>query len=66
MKEYTYTELELYENYFFVYDGVVYYGQAVKSDWDEENKPTHFTVTMSYENDKEICNIWDATLIYQL
>ena len=35
-------------------------------DWDEENKPTHFTVIMSYENDKEICNIWDATLIYQL
>lgn len=56
----------LYEFYFFIFNGVVYYGQAVKADWDDRDQPTHFTVETLYEGFKEICNIWNATLIYKI
>ena len=66
MKVIDYSDCVLYEFYFFVFNGVVYYGKAVKSDWDEGEQPTHFEVSVLYEGDKEICDIWNATLIYQL
>lgn len=66
MKIFNYSDCVLDEFYFFVFNGVVYYGQAIKADWDAEDQPTHFSVETLYEEDKEICDVWDATLIFQM
>lgn len=66
MKVIDYSDCVLYESYFFVFYGVVYYGQATKDDWDEGHQPTSFIVETPYEGGKEICDVWDATLIYQM
>lgn len=67
MKEFDYSDCVLDENYFFVYNGVVYYGTASKASWDEGDEPTRFVIKVSGELDwKDLCNIWDADLIYKL
>lgn len=64
MKVYKNDELTIGKNYFFVFRGVVYYGECTggKLDYDE---PTAFEIN-DHTCDKFICNIWDTALIYTL
>lgn len=66
MKVFDYSDCVLGEHYFFVFNGVVYYGRACNEDWDYSEPPTHFMVEVLFETEKEICEVWNATLIYKL
>lgn len=64
MKALTVEDLKLFEYYFFVYNGLVYYGMCTGGSLDYD-EPTVFEI-VNNNLEKECCCVWEATLIYTL
>ena len=75
MKIYEHHELEAFQSYFFVYNGLVHYGYIGYPDWVKPGEyDYHDPDCFFIKNDRSTkedgyefcCNSWDAELIYTL
>lgn len=73
MNRFNSDDLVAFNYYFFVYDGIVYYGYAGYSEWIEPeefcvHEPTRFIIkdSRNMSEEREVCNVWEAELIYTL